>query len=80
MKSATAIIRLDKKLTHMRYRTSNSLNANRFAHKNGQKKVSNKFFSMENVVCSALELSAKWLFILGKYRLKIWVENSGSAI
>ena len=35
----------------------------------------NYIFSMEKVVGSALELSAKRLFTLDKYRLKIWVEN-----
>ena len=30
---------------------------------------------MKQIIYSALQLSAKVLFSLGKYRLKIWVEN-----
>ena len=42
--------------------------------------IEKDIFSMEKIVGSTLELSAKVFFSLDKYQLKIWVENTGFAI
>ena len=40
----------------------------------------NDIFSMKKIVSSTLELPAKVLFLIDKYQLKKWVENTAFAI